>query len=89
MNITMDNIQDTEEMETIRSINSRIAKKVEACQTVFGLNSLKQVADGPTLLACQSLYKKGIDKYCSNYTPNGDCSINVRFNSLSEEKNNI
>ena len=89
MNITMDNIQDAEEVEAIPSINSRIAKKVEACQTVFGLNNLKQLADGPTLLACQSLYKKGIDTYCSNYTPNGRCSINVRFNSLSEENKKI
>ncbi len=89
MNITMDNIQDVEEVEAIPSINSRIAKKSEQCQTAFGLNSLKQLADGPTLLACQSLYKKGIETYCSNYVPGEYCSINVRFNSLSEENKKI
>lgn len=87
--VIMSNIRDAEEAEAIPSINSKIDKNVEACQTVFGLNSLKDLADGPTLLACQSLYKKGIDTFCSNYVPNEACSINVRFNSLSQENKRI
>ena len=36
-----------------------------------------------------ALYKKGIATYCSNYTQNGDASVNVYFNSLSEENKKI
>lgn len=85
----MKNIQDREEFEAIPTINNEIDKKFQSCQTLSGLANVKNVADGPTLLACQTLYKKGIDTYCSNYTPNGDVSINVDFNSLSEENKQI
>lgn len=89
LNPIMMEIQDVEEVEAIPTINSEIKKKVECCQTASGLNGLKQIADGPTLLACQTLYKKGINTFCSNFTPNGDCSINFNFNSLSEENKKI
>lgn len=89
MNICMNNIQDKEEIEAIPTINETIEKKVKPVQTLTGLESLKDIADGPTLLACQALYKKGIATYCSNYTPKGDASVNLYFNSLSEENKKI
>lgn len=89
MNICMENIRDKEEIEAIPTINKNIEKKVKPIQTLTGLDSLKDIIDGPTLLACQALYKKGISTFCSNYTPNGDASVNVYFNSLSEENKKI
>lgn len=89
MSIAMKEINDKEEAEAVPSINSEIVKKVEPIQKLTSLAHVKKVADGPTLLACQTLYKKGISTYCSNYTPNGDVSINVHYNSLSEENKSI
>lgn len=89
MSIAMKEIKDREETEAVPSINREIAKKVEPIQILTSLVDVKKVADGPTLLACQTLYKKGISTYCSNYTPNGDISINVHYNSLSEENKKI
>ncbi len=89
MNICMENIQDQEEIEAIPTINKTIEKKVEPISAVTRLDGLKALMDGPTLLAGQALYKKGIATYCSNYTQNGDASVNVYFNSLSEENKKI
>lgn len=89
LSIAFDNIQDVDEIEAIPAINEDIPKKVEQIQTLSGLSNVKKVADGPTLLACQTLYKKGINTFCSNYTPNGDASINISFNSLSPENKQI
>ena len=89
MSIAMKEIKDREETEAVPSINVEISKKVESIQKLTSLADVKKVADGPTLLACQTLYKKGISTYCSNYTPNGDVSINVHYNSLSEENKAI
>lgn len=86
---SMKNIQDKEELEAIPAINKTIVKKMQPCQRITSIDYLKDVADGPTLLACQSLYKKGIGTYCSNYTPNEDVSINFYYNSLSEENKKI
>jgi len=89
MSIAMKEIKDREETEAVPSINLEISKKVEPIQNLTSLAQVKKVADGPTLLACQTLYKKGISTYCSNYTPNGDVSINVHYNSLSEKNKAI
>ena len=85
LTISMKQIQDKDELEAVPSINDDIPKKVEPIQVISSLEHVKAVADGPTLLACQALYKKGISTYSSNYTPNGDVSINIRYNSLSPE----
>lgn len=85
----MVDIQDKEELEAIPTINETISKKREPIQTITSLEHVKTVADGPTLLACQSLYKKGISTFCSNYTPNGNVSININYNSLSDENKKI
>lgn len=86
---SMEKIQDKEELEAIPAININIPKKVEPIQVVSSLEHVKNVADGPTLLACQTLYKKGISTFCSNYTHNGDVSININYNSLSPENKQI
>ncbi len=86
---SMGDIQDKEELEAIPTINETISKKYEPIQTITSLEHVKTVADGPTLLACQSLYKKGISTFCSNYTPNGDVFININYNSLSDENKKI
>lgn len=86
---SMEQIQDKEELEAIPAINENISKKTEPVQTITSLEHVKSVADGSTLLACQALYKKGISTYCSNYTPNGDVSININYNSLSPENKQI
>lgn len=82
---SMEQIRDKEELEAIPAINETISKKIEPVQTITSLEHVKSVADGPTLLACQALYKKGISTYCSNYTPNGAVSVNINYNSLSPE----
>lgn len=89
MNICMEKIKDKEEIEAIPTINKNIEKKVKPISILTGLDGLKDIMDGPTLLAGQALYKKGIATFCSNYTPNGDTSVNVYFNSLSEENKRI
>ena len=89
LSISMENIQDKEQLEAVPAINEDIPKKVEPIQVVSSLEHLKNVADGPTLLACQALYKKGISTYCSNYTPDGDVSININYNSLSFKNKQI
>ena len=86
---SMERIRDREELEAVPQINGEIQKKIEPIQTLTALSHVKSVADGPTLLACQTLYKKGISTYCSNYTLNGEVSINVDYNSLSEENKEI
>lgn len=85
ISVIMQEIRDREELEAVPSISGEIVKKVEPIRQLSSLGDVKKVADGPTLLACQTLYKKGISTYCSNYTPNGDVSINVHYNSLSDE----
>ena len=86
---SMEDIRDKEELEAIPAINETISKKYEPIQTITSLEHVKAVADGPTLLACQSLYKKGISTFCSNYTPNGDVFININYNSLSDDNKKI
>ena len=86
---SMESVRDREELEAFPSINKEIPKKSKPIQTLTALSQVKNVADGPTLLACQTLYKKGINTYCSNYEQNGCVSINVDYNSLSEENKEI
>lgn len=86
---SMEEISDVEELEAVPNINSEIPKNVESIQVLSSLSHVKKVADGPTLLACQTLYKKGINTYCSNYGPDRDVWINVDYNSLSEENKAI
>lgn len=74
-------------------------KKMEHCSTLTSISQVRNYADGPTWLACESLYKKGIDTYCSTFSPNYEIynddgsarimhnylCINGYFHSLSEE----
>lgn len=85
---SLTDIQDIEEIEAIPSINTEFEKKVVS-KAVTKISHLKEVADGPVLLACQTLYKKGIDTFCSNYAPGESVSINVDFSSLSKENKKI
>lgn len=67
-----------------------IKKKMEAIQVLTRLEQVKDVADGPSLLACQTLYKKGISTYCTNHIlETGYTSINIPYNSLSNENKEI
>lgn len=78
-------------------------KKMENCTTLTSLSQVKDYADGPTWLACETLYKKGIHTYCSTFSPveektmddgsiektyNYIC-INGYFDSLSESNKKI
>lgn len=80
---------DREEIEANPDILD-IEKKMEPIQVLTRLEQVKKVADGPSLLACQTLYKKGISTYCTNHNlETGYTSINIPYNSLSSENKEI
>lgn len=80
---------DREEIEANPDLTD-IEKKSEAIQALTRLDQVKNVADGPSLLACQTLYKKGISTYCTNHVlETGYTSINIPYNSLSNENKEI
>lgn len=68
-----------------------LSKNLEPIQQLSNIDDVKKVADVSTLLACEILYEKGINTYCSNYeVETGYCDIAINYNSLSpENKKNI
>ncbi len=68
----------------------KLEKKTEGIQRLTSLSSVIDVADTTTLLACQLLYEKGINTFCSNYSKDtGYSDIAIHYNSLSEENKKI
>lgn len=89
MSKAVDSVVDKEKLESHPSIID-FEKRGEQIQTLKRLSQLTNIADGPTLLACQTLYKKGIDTFCTNYDPKTKyTAINIRYNSLSDENKEI
>lgn len=89
MSKAVDSVIDKEKLESHPSIID-FEKRGEQIQTLKRLSQLTSIADGPTLLACQTLYKKGIDTFCTNYDPKTKyTAINIRYNSLSDENKKI
>lgn len=82
------NLSDREDIEANPDI-AHIKKIAEAIQQLVTLEDVKKVADGPTLLACQTLYKKGIATICSNYGKEGYIDISFKYDSLSDENKRI
>lgn len=64
----------------------QLKKRVEAIQNLISILDVEKVADTATLLACQLLYERGINTFCSNFdVETGYCDIAINYNSLSEE----
>ena len=88
--ILRENMKDKYEIMANPNIVN-LVKQREEIQELTRLEDVSKVADGASLLACQLLYEKGIDTYCSNFCQEDDRYVDMalNYNQLSKENKEI